>query len=591
MKKLGFLAETLCSQQFVKLVLAAALLASIFLYIGSLVGDDSSSSGAVQLRRPHSDDLSPNTVRLSLRSQPLQIPPDGVSLCPSNFTEYIPCHDANYIASISSKLNFSRREHLERQCPPPNQRPFCLVPPPKSYKLPIRWPQSRDYVWRSNVNHTRLAEVKGGQNWVHVKGSTMWFPGGGTHFKHGAPEYIQRLGNMTTDWKGDLQTAGVARVLDVGCGVASFAAYLFNLDIQTMSFAPLDSHENQIQFALERGIPALVAALGTKRLPYPSRSFDAVHCSRCRVDWHEDGGILLREMDRILRPGGFFIYSAPPAYRKDKDFPEVWNILTNITESLCWKLIARHVQTAVWRKTADRSCQLAKSKLCANQSKESLDNSWNKPLDDCIALSEDNDANFVQLPSWPERLTTYSNQLGISSSSFKEDTSLWEGKVGDYWKLLNVSENSIRNVMDMNAGYGGFAAALLLQNKPVWIMNVVPSESTNTLNVVYGRGLVGTLHSWCESFSSYPRSYDLLHAYRVMSLYPGRKGCQIEDIMLEMDRLLRPNALAIFQDSSRAVQRILELAPRFLWVARVHRILEKDEQLLICSKKFWIVDV
>ncbi|EFJ05180.1 hypothetical protein SELMODRAFT_431779 [Selaginella moellendorffii] len=410
--------------------------------------------------------------------------------------------------------------------PPPNQHPFCLIPSSKSNKLPIGWP----HMWRSNVNHIQLAKVKGGQNWVHVKGS-MWFPGGGTHFKHGAPEYIQRLGNMTTDWKGDLQTAGVAR------------AYLFNLDIQTMSFVPLDSHENQIQFALERGVPALVAALGTKCLPYPSRSFDAVLCSRCHVDWHED----------------------------DKDFPEVWNILTNITESLCWKAITRHVQTVVWRKTA-RSCQLAKSKLCANQSKEFLDNSWNKPLDDCIALSEDNDCQFRRSSFMAG--AAYNLLKPARSSSFKEDTSLWEGKVGDYWKLLNVSENSIRNVMDMNAGYGGFAAALLLQNKPVWIMNVVPSDSSNTLNVV------------CESFSSYLRSYDLLHAYRMMSLYPGRKGCQIEDIMLEMDRLLRPNLLR-----HRLLQSFKIPHVRCSALARVHRILEKDEQLLICSKKFWIVDV
>ena len=62
-----------------------------------------------------------------------------------------------------------------------------------------------------------------------------------------------RLGNMTTNSTGDLHSAGVVQVLDVGCGVASFSAYLLPLDIQTMSFAPKDGHENQIQFALERG--------------------------------------------------------------------------------------------------------------------------------------------------------------------------------------------------------------------------------------------------------------------------------------------------------------------------------------------------
>ena len=73
---------------------------------------------------------------------------------------------------------------------------------------------------------------------------------------------------MTTNETGDLRSSGIYQVLDVGCGVASFSAYLLQLDIHTMSFAPKDGHENQIQFALERGI---------------------VHCSRCRVDWHENG--------------------------------------------------------------------------------------------------------------------------------------------------------------------------------------------------------------------------------------------------------------------------------------------------------------
>lgn len=96
---------------------------------------------------------------------------------------------------------------------------------------------------------------------------------------------------MTTNSTGDLRSAGVVQVLDVGCGVASFSAYLLPLDIHTMSFAPKDGHENQIQFALERGIGAMISVLATKQLPYPGNSFEMVHCSRCRVDWHENGKI------------------------------------------------------------------------------------------------------------------------------------------------------------------------------------------------------------------------------------------------------------------------------------------------------------
>lgn len=78
-------------------------------------------------------------------------------------------------------------------------------------------------------------------------------------------------------------------VLDVGCGVASLGGYLFDRDVLTMSFAPKDEHEAQVQFALERGIPAISAVMGSQRLPFPSRVFDVVHCARCRVPWHADG--------------------------------------------------------------------------------------------------------------------------------------------------------------------------------------------------------------------------------------------------------------------------------------------------------------
>jgi Putative S-adenosyl-L-methionine-dependent methyltransferase len=81
-------------------------------------------------------------------------------------------------------------------------------------------------------------------------------------------------------------------ILDVGCGVASFGGYLFDKDVLTMSFAPKDEHEAQVQFALERGIPAISAVMGTKRLPFPSAVFDAIHCARCRVPWHIEGYFL-----------------------------------------------------------------------------------------------------------------------------------------------------------------------------------------------------------------------------------------------------------------------------------------------------------
>jgi hypothetical protein len=56
-----------------------------------------------------------------------------------------------------------------------------------------------------------------------------------------------------------------------------------------MSFAPRDSHEAQVQFALERGVPAVIGVLGTIKLPYPTAAFDMAHCSRCLIPWGSNG--------------------------------------------------------------------------------------------------------------------------------------------------------------------------------------------------------------------------------------------------------------------------------------------------------------
>lgn len=65
-----------------------------------------------------------------------------------------------------------------------------------------------------------------------------------------------------------------------------------------------------------------------------------------------------------------------------------------------------------------------------------------------------------------------------------------------------------------------FAAAL--RDMSVWVMNVVTINSPDTLPVIYERGLFGIYHDWCESFSTYPRSYDLLHADHLFSKLKSR---------------------------------------------------------------------
>ncbi|KAF6154765.1 hypothetical protein GIB67_032377 [Kingdonia uniflora] len=527
--------------------------------------------------------------------------PRSFPVCEDRHSELIPCLDRNLIYQMRLKLDLTLMEHYERHCPPPERRFNCLIPPPQGYKVSIKWPRSRDEVWKANIPHTHLAQEKSDQNWMVVKGEKISFPGGGTHFHYGADKYIALLANMLNFSKNNLNNEGRIRtVLDVGCGVASFGAYLLSSNIIAMSVAPNDVHQNQIQFALERGIPAYLGVLGTKRLPYPSRSFELAHCSRCRIDWLQRNGILLLELDRLLKPGGYFAYSSPEAYAQDEEDLKIWREMSTLVERMCWKIAAKRNQTVIWVKPLTNECYEEREPgtqppVC--RSDDDPDAAWEVPMEACITpySNQNHRAKGSGLAPWPARLTFPPPRLsdfGYSNEMFEKDTELWQQRVESYWNLLskNIKLNTVRNVMDMKANLGSFAAAL--KDKDVWVMNVVPEDGPNTLKIIYDRGLIGSLHSWCEAYSTYPRTYDLLHAWTVFSDIE-KKDCSPEDTLIEMDRILRPTGFIIVRDKLPVVEFIKKHLPALHWEAVATTDVESDsemdndEAVLVIQKKMW----
>ncbi|XP_058093725.1 probable methyltransferase PMT9 [Magnolia sinica] len=529
-------------------------------------------------------------------------PPKTIPVCDSRLSELIPCLDRNIIYQLKLKLNLSLMEHYERHCPPQEHRYNCLIPPPIGYKVPIRWPASRDEVWKVNVPHTHLASEKSDQNWMVVNGDKINFPGGGTHFHTGANKYVTALAKMLKFSNDNLNNGGnIRNVLDVGCGVASFGAHLLSLNIIAMSLAPNDVHENQIQFALERGIPSTLGVLGTMRLPYPSRSFELVHCSRCRIDWLQRDGILLLELDRLLRPGGYFVYSSPEAYAQDPKNRRIWSALSDLLGRMCWRIASKRDQTVIWTKPSCNSCYLKRDPrtqppLCS--SGEDPDAAWSVPMKACITPYSKmmHRTKGSGLVPWPQRLTTPPprlEELGINVEIYREDTEIWHWRVIEYWKQMKskIEKNSFRNIMDMNSNLGSFAASL--KDKDVWVMNVVPVNESSKLKIIYDRGLIGTVHDWCESFSTYPRTYDLLHAWSVFSEIEKR-GCSIEDLLVEMDRMLRPNGFVILRDKYYVINYIRKFMMALHWDGwssevepKVDALSLGEERVLIARKRLW----
>ncbi|KAL6532428.1 hypothetical protein OROGR_014398 [Orobanche gracilis] len=528
--------------------------------------------------------------------------PKSFPVCDDRHSELIPCLDRNLIYQMRLKLDLSLMEHYERHCPPPERRFNCLIPPPAGYKIPVKWPKSRDEVWKANIPHTHLAHEKSDQNWMVVKGDKINFPGGGTHFHYGADKYIASIANMLNFSNNNLNDEGRLRtVFDVGCGVASFGGYLLSSNIIAMSLAPNDVHQNQIQFALERGIPANLGVLGTKRLPYPSRSFELAHCSRCRIDWIQRDGILLLELDRLLRPGGYFAYSSPEAYAQDEEDLRIWKQMSELVERMCWRIAAKRNQTVIWQKPLTNECYLERdsgTRLPMCRSDDDPDAVWGVQMEACITPYSEHDhkAGGSGLAPWPERLTSPPPRLadfGYSNEMFEKDMEVWRQRVDHYWSLLSpkIGSDTIRNIMDMKAHLGSFAAAL--KDKDVWVMNVVPEDGPNTLKIVYDRGLIGSVHNWCEAYSTYPRTYDLLHAWTLFSDIE-RKGCSGEDLLLEMDRILRPTGFIIIRDKQPVIDFVKKYLAALHWetvatdVSSPENGQDGDEVVFIVQKKLWL---
>ena len=99
------------------------------------------------------------------------------------------------------------------------------------------------------------------------------------------------------------------RVLEVSCGHGGGASYLART-FQPASYTGLDLNSTGIRFCQKRHpVPHLTFIQGdAENLPFADQAFDAVinvEASHCYPDFPR----FLREVARVLRPGGYFLYA------------------------------------------------------------------------------------------------------------------------------------------------------------------------------------------------------------------------------------------------------------------------------------------
>lgn len=117
--------------------------------------------------------------------------------------------------------------------------------------------------------------------------------------------------------------------------------------------------------------------------------------------------------------------------------------------------------------------------------------------------------------------------------------------------------------------------------------------------------------------STYPRTYDLLHADSVFSLYRDRYilphamqdlvlnifnlnffylntiddcRCEMEDILLEMDRILRPEGTVIMRDDVDVLARVKSITDGMRWDSQIVDHEEgphQREKILLAVKRYW----
>lgn len=99
-------------------------------------------------------------------------------------------------------------------------------------------------------------------------------------------------------------------VLDIGCGDGLFTDILFEGRRSEVHLTGVDMDYSEVRLARRRGCYDQVLVASGGLLPFPAETFDVVLCNSV-LEHIPHPGTVLREMRRVLKPGGTLVLTLP----------------------------------------------------------------------------------------------------------------------------------------------------------------------------------------------------------------------------------------------------------------------------------------
>ncbi|PIA63055.1 hypothetical protein AQUCO_00200825v1 [Aquilegia coerulea] len=316
--------------------------------------------------------------------------PKEFDLCGKERENYVPC----YNVTENLAAGFHNGEEFDRHCEVSRAGSRCLARPPKDYKIPLRWPAGRDVIWSGNVKITKDQFLSSGsmtKRLMLLEENQIAFHSEDGINIDGVKDYSRQIAEMIgLGSDAEFRQAGVHTVLDIGCGFGSLGAHLLSLNLMTVCIAAYEVFGSQVQMALERGLPAMIGNFISRQLPYPSLSFDMVHCAQCGISWDEKDGAFLIEADRLLKPGGYFVLTSGSSKSQGGSLngkrKNVFTPVEDFAQNICWSLLAQQDETYAWQKTTDAHCYASRKQGAIALCKEDYDApAYYQPLQSCIS--------------------------------------------------------------------------------------------------------------------------------------------------------------------------------------------------------------